>query len=147
MPEPSNLELTWVEREPPLAPCAVAAWGETSHALAQRLLQRDDAQLARLSAVAGDSLLVVVAEGTELPWIDGVRYLGRDPDAPALYTPTTLRPSAPAPLVERALSREKGIAAPFAVLPERSLVVPLSGARALSRAPLAEWLAREGGRG
>ena len=147
MPQNPDLGLTWIEREPPLAPCAVAAWGEASRALAHRLLERDDAQLAGLAAVAGDALLVVVAEGPALPWADGARYLGRDPDAPALYTPTTLRPSVPAPLVERALSRRKKLAAPFAVLPELSLVVPLSGARALSRAPLQEWLDAQGRRG
>ena len=147
MPQGPNLPLTWLEREPPLVPCAVAAWGEASRALAHSLLERDDAGLGALAAVAGDSLLVVLGEGPELPWADGVRYLGRDPDAPGLYTPTTLRPSAPAPLVERALSRHKEVAAPFAVLPERSLVIPLSRARALARARLQEWLAGQERRG
>ena len=37
---------------------------------------------------------VVVLGATEaLPWVDGVNYLGRDPDAPRLLLPTMLRPA------------------------------------------------------
>ncbi len=108
-----------VPRPEPLAPTAAVAEGCAARRLARRLLQLGDAALARLVGVAGPGLLAVLGAEAELPWIDGIRYLGRDPDAPALYLPTALTFDVPLALVEGAfLAAATAGAAPFAVLLE-----------------------------
>jgi len=133
-------------RAEPLAPCAAAAEGAAAAALVRALLRRDDAALAGLSGVAAPGLLVVTGPAEALPWADGVRYLGRDPAAPALLLPTALEPEAPAALVERALLAAAGpadrVAAPFAVLDGPLRLVPLGEARPLDRSALLAWLER-----
>src|SRR2546421_12248969 len=97
-----SIRVTWRSRQSPLTPVAVAAQGEAARLLAGRLLARDDADLARLQGVAGPGLLVISGEEGALPWVDGAIYLGRDTEASALLLPTTLEPSVPLPLLERA---------------------------------------------
>jgi hypothetical protein len=123
----------WTARAAPLSPRAVAATGDAVRALARRLLDRDDAALARLRGVAGpDAVLVVI--GDDLPWVDGVTYLGWDPEAPTLLVPTALAPTVPAGLVEAAFARRfPGESSPLAVLPEIGRVVPTGDARPLER--------------
>jgi hypothetical protein len=71
--------------------------------------------------VSGPDVLLVV--GDELPWADGVVYLGRDPDAPKLLLPTTLMPEVPVDLFERALLHKfADAAAPLAVWGDRVLL-------------------------
>ena len=87
---------------------------------------------------------MLVGDEATLPWCDGVVYLGRDPAAPSLLFPTTLDPTIPAVLVERAIARlalGARVDAPIAVLPvPATLLVPLAAARPLSRARLRDWL-------
>src|SRR5437868_15417633 len=76
------LEVHWRPREKPLAPVAVAARGFAALRLAQRLLAEDEL-LERFEGVAGRELLVLQPNAlqpcTDLPWVDGVQYLGKDP--------------------------------------------------------------------
>jgi MoxR-vWA-beta-propeller ternary system protein len=133
--------LDLVPREAPLAPVAALATGEAARRLARRLLAASDAELARLEGVAGPDLLAVTGAEADLPWVDGVHYLGRDPDAPALLLPTAARPVIPAPLLERALlARAPADGTPYAVLPAPLTLVPLGGARPVLRARLAAWI-------
>ena len=128
-------------RSAPLAPLAVVAEGEAARRLALRVLTCPDGTMARLSGVAGRGLLVLLGAEADLPWVDGVRYLGRDPEAPALLLPTALALTAPLLLVERALlGAAKDAAPPYAVLLEPLRLVPLGGARSLERARLGAWL-------
>lgn len=140
-----SLPVRWRPREQPLAPAAVAARGPAARALAQRLLARDDQTLARWLGVASADLLLLLGEGHELPWADGVTYLGRDPQAPALLLPTTLEPDVPAALLQQALLGRAGAAAtPLAVLPGPHELVPAGPARPLLRAEIARWLEAPG---
>jgi hypothetical protein len=135
------MPVAWAAREPPLPPVAVAAEGEAALALARRLLDRDDAALARLRGVAGDRLLIVLAAAQDLPWVDGASYLGRDPAAPALLLPTLDAPQVHPALLERALlAKAAGKPPPLAVLLAPPRAVPLGEARGLSRDRLAAWL-------
>ena len=100
--------VAWVPRDPPLAPCAVVAEGPCATALAERLLAegRDD---RRGLASPGERRLLVV--GDDLPWVDGVRWLGVDPAARGLFLPTTLQPTLPVPLLAEAVRRRVGLPA------------------------------------
>ena len=92
----------------------------------------------------GLGTLLLIGAAEELPWVDGVVYLGRDPEAPSLLLPTTLEPDVPAPLFERAiLARARAAAPPIAVLVDTGHVGALVGAgaaRAVGRAELSAFL-------
>lgn len=134
--------VTWVDREPPLVPCAVAASGDTAHRLAERLLQLDRAISSRLYGVAGPTTLLVLGEEAHLPWVDGVLYLGRDPAAPLLLLPTHIQPLVPAAnLLERALRKHfDQLAPPLAVLPQTMTILSGHGALQLLPNKIEAWL-------
>jgi hypothetical protein len=100
----------------------------------------DDLSLAQWSAVSTSDVLVLLGDGQTLPWVDGVRYLGRDPLAPHLLLPTNREPDVPVDLFERALIHRSPVPSPFAVVPELGKVISLSSAKELSRQVLASWL-------
>jgi hypothetical protein len=153
-PEPT-LPFTFRPRAEPLAPLAVAARGPAAAALAARLLARDDAALARLSGVAGPSLLIALGPEGALPWVNGVLYLGRDLRAPALLLPTAIEPTVPLPLLERALlARAPSAAVPLAVIVdagalslevESAALAATGAARPIERSALRRWLEAERG--
>lgn len=131
-----------VPRGEPLDPVCAIALGAPAVALARRLLALEDARLATMRGVASTSaargLLAIM--GDDLPWVDGITYLGRDPAAPRLLLPTTLATDLPVALVERALLRAHP-GAPLAVLLHEGVVVPLADALPIERAKLERWLA------
>ncbi len=135
--------VTWSEREPPLIACAVAAWGDVAFRLGQRLLDLNDEALGRLSGVAGTNVMVLLGETEDLPWVDGVVYLGRDEMAPVLLLPTHQRPVVPpANLLDRVmLKRFPKLNLPLAILPETLSVISCHGALRLSRQRIEAWLA------
>ena len=135
-----RIAIIWRPRASPLTPVAVAARGDVARALARRLLALDDDALSALRGVAGADVLLVA--GTDLPWVDGVLYLGRDPAAAALLLPTALEPSVPAHFLERALEARFG-AGPLAVLPDPPAVVAAGAVRPIARETLAAWLDEE----
>jgi hypothetical protein len=107
------------------------------------LLTREGGSLARLSGAAARSLLVVTGPEDDLPWADGVVYLGRDPAAPSLLLPTRALPNVPLALFERAMLRaHPTLGAPIVVAEVPSVVLSVSAARALTRARVEAWLAR-----
>ena len=141
MSDPALLPLRWQVREPPLEPVAAAATGHAARALARRLMAMSPERLGALSGVAGRELLLVLGVGKDLPWVDGVQYLGRDPEAPGLLLPTALRPAVPLPLVERAaMLRRRTAPMPVALVLDPPLLVPLEEARPVDRAVLRQWL-------
>lgn len=130
------MNVTWTPRDAPLAIEAALATGEAARALARRLLTIAD--LSPLRAAATDELLVIL--GDNLPWVDGIVYLGRDATAPRMYLPTTLAPSVAPAMLARGVERQKQVAAgPFALVPP--LVIPLAAATSLDRSRLEAWLA------
>lgn len=90
-------QLTWELREPPLACAAVVAIGDSALRLAAATSSRlrlGDA----FSAAGGEGWLLVIGE--DLPWADGVTYLGREE---GILVPTSRRTSFPAALVKASL--------------------------------------------
>lgn len=141
------LPVSWRSRPLPLEPVGVAARGTAARAMARRLLARSDEALARLNAVAGTDLIILLGDGAVLPWVEGASYLGRDAHAPSLLLPTNRQPSIPLPLLERALlSRAVRLHAepPLAVLLDPSLLASTLEARPLVRSRLQSWLEEAG---
>ena len=128
--------IAWRPRSAPLEPVGMAARGEAARALARRLLARSDEDLARLTGVAGQDLVVVLGDSSLLPWVEGAAYLGRDARAPSLLLPTNREPTVPLPLVERALILRAGhqkAEPPLAVLLDPPLLASVLEARPLVR--------------
>jgi hypothetical protein len=131
----------FVARADPLPAVAVAALGRDVRGLAKRLLLLPDDTLAHLSGVAGQNAAVVLGAPEALPWFDGALYLGA---GGALLWPTWAQPATHPVLLERALRRTMKDAAtgPLALLipsfeaAASPLIVPLGGARPLSREKL-----------
>lgn len=134
------IEVSWRPRREPLAPSGAAARGAAAARLARRLLEEDDDSLAELRGVGGRDVLVILGAAERLPWVEGVTYVGRDEHAPALLLPTTLEPSVPAALVERAFAARFPKLMPCAVLTGPSALVPVAEARAVARKTLLKWL-------
>jgi hypothetical protein len=107
-------------REPPLAADAVLAAGDAVPALSAAT-RRGLARGAELRAAAGEGWLVVLGPTEDLPWADGVRYLGREGE---LLVPTTST-VAPLPgLVAAAVRRVAPDAALIVVLEDTILCGP-----------------------
>lgn len=130
-----------VTRVKPLAPCAALGLGPAALALVERLLQLAPEQLERLRGVASPDAVVVLGLGDDLPWSEGIVYLGQEPEAPELLLPCVVAPSVPAPLLFGALKlRFAGeLRAPCAVWLEPPLVISLAEAQTLNTARLTEW--------
>jgi hypothetical protein len=139
----AGVKVSFRPRATPLAVMAAAARGAAAEMLADRLCRRDDAALGRLAGVAGPGLLVVIGAERDLPWVDGIVYLGKDAGAPSLLLPTTLEPDVPAPLFERAMIARAGDGAPpLAVLLDPPAIVGTGAARPIRRAELSAFLER-----
>lgn len=135
-------KVAWLTRSEPLTPSAAIAIGEAAIALAQRVLALTDEQRARFTIAASETTFVV--SGSELPWVDGVVYLGSDPTAEGLLLPTTKRPDVPLDLFARAIyARFPDAPRPLAVL-ESQRVLPLGATRAVDVAALQKWLEARG---
>ena len=135
------IEIGWVQRTDPLDACGLTASGLTATLLAKKLAGLTDERLKPLSAVAGADLIVVTGPRESLPWVDGVRYLGRDPEAPSLLMTTTVAPSLPVALIRDALSHA-GYAGLIAITDPTTLV-SLEGALPLDRKTLERWIATQ----
>ena len=134
------IEVEWRPRREPLAPIGAAARGAAAARLAHRLLETDDDVLAELKGVGGRGVLVILGAAERLPWVEGITYLGRDEQAPALLMPTALEPSASSPLLARAFAARFPQLLPCAVLTGPAALVPVAGARAVAREALLKWL-------
>jgi hypothetical protein len=140
------IEVEWRPRSTTLPPAAALAIGALScERLLGRLQRYDDAHLARLDGVCSPDVVLIAGAEADLPWVEGLRYLGRDRAAPALLVPTALEPSVPASLLERAIvaravaDERYARARRWAIWPSPAVLVPLSEARRLSRRALGTW--------
>lgn len=134
--------VAFAEREPPLSPIAVSARGAVARALLTKLVSWPADRLDRLSGVfSGDLVVVLGSEEADLPWVDGVRYLGRDPQAPSLLLPTTLEPVLPLALLERALVARARTRGRIAVFVDPPALLPLAAALPLSKKIMGDYLA------
>lgn len=132
----ASIPLAWAPREPPLEPEAVIAFDEVATRLGRRVLAAPEG-LSELRGCAGPSSLLLIGPPESLPWVDGVRYLGRDPRAPSLLVPTTLTTQVPPDLLARAVSRQ--ITGAAAVLP--GTLLDASAAGPIDVDALTTWLA------
>lgn len=98
---PRGVVPAWRPREPPLAPVAVLARGGAAAGLVAATVARLDAG-AVLRVTAGPSWLLVLGAAADLPWAEGVTYLGDDD---GLLVPTTLVNDVPADVLRAALAR------------------------------------------
>lgn len=103
------ITVSWSPREVPLAIDGAVAVGDVARRWARRLLA-DPPQ-----GVVTDDALVVL--GPEVPWVDGLVYIGREPGVPGLWMDTRLSPSVPADLLRRTRP------GPFVWLPDRRIDV------------------------
>ena len=140
----SPIPVTWQLRDLPLVASAVSAYGAVALNLAQRLMDLDDEALSCLKGVSGAGLLMIVGDEASLPWVDGVVYLGRDSRAPSMLVPTTLEPSVPIALFERALATRYPGMQPLGVLADPRLVVSLCSARSIAGDALRNWMQSQG---
>lgn len=126
------LPLLWHPREPPLPASAALAHGTVITALRRRLLALDDHALHCLRGVVGDDVWVLLGDTAQLPWVDGLLYLGVDPTAPGLWQPTLLAAQLPSAWLADLFAAER----PCALWPERQWIIPLADARPLTRSHL-----------
>ena len=130
------IKVKWLNRDVPLPPCAMIAFGDAAISLAEKLLSLDDERLETFQGVGGKQTIWIAGEN--LPWTDGAIYLGKDARLPAALLPTTLAPNIPLELFEQTLKIKFKSLAPFVVLPEK--IVPVGAAKILSRRALEIWL-------
>ena len=115
----ASITISWTSRPTPLRPAAVLGHGPVTQLLARALADRVSRGID-LEVHAGDGYLLAIGDEAELPWVDGVTWLGRDG---ALLVPTTLAPTPDVGLVGRAIARHIGSRIGWvALLPDLVLV-------------------------
>jgi hypothetical protein len=94
-----------------------------------------------MKAVAAHELLIIIGDEDSLPWVDGARYLGRDPQAPALLLPTAREPNIPISLFEKALLQSAGaLPRPIAVFEIPPGIASLAEAAMVTSDAVKFWL-------
>lgn len=89
-----------------------------------------------LVGLVGPDLLVAV--GPDLPWVDGVVYLGAEAAAPRLWMDCRLEPDIPAGILASAVAAR--VPGRVAWLLEPARLVPLAGAERFDPAALGRWI-------
>jgi hypothetical protein len=139
-----TIPVTFVPHPDALEALAVIGVGPAARALGARLLAESDERLRKLRGVAGRGALVVLGPSDELPWADGVHYLGRHSSAPSLLLPTTLRPDVPLEVFEQAvLEREPRLLSPVCVIAAPPRLISVNDALPIERDKLRGWLEGE----
>lgn len=101
--------------------------GPVALALADRVLRAP----GDWQGVVGDQLLVVI--GADLPWVDGVRFVGLA--HPGLWLDTRTEPQVPLPWLAARLVKQ----GPVAWVREPDLLIPLAEAAPLHLPTLQAW--------
>ena len=131
-----TLEIKWQNRLDSLEPLAVIAFGDAARRLRDKLLSFDDEKLSAWQGVYALDLLFIA--GADLPWTDGVIYLGKDARATSIFVPTNLRPNVPFDLFEKILLNCFAAQKPFAVF--KNQIISVGKMRPISRKILSEIL-------
>lgn len=133
-----TIKIKWQNRLDSLEPSAVVAFGQAAVNLKKKLLSFEDERLFRLRGIHAENLLFIAGNPEDLPWADGVIYLGKDALAPSLLLPTNRRPNIPLDLFEKKLLREFSAQKPFVAVGEK--IIPIGEMRSVSRKILSEIL-------
>ncbi len=133
-----KIKITWIERENPLPPAAVSAFGDCALNLVSLLLKRDEKSLNSLNGGFFKDMVFFTGDTNSLPWCDGVVYYGIDCDAPTLLLPTLLRPSVNSGFLEKAIRIPDH--SQYLVIPEKNLFLSTNGALPLDKEILTKWL-------
>lgn len=112
------VRISWEPRDPPLRPEAILGRGDRIQALAAALMERVE-HGADLRMFAGPGVLLAIGDEADLPWVDGVTWLGQES---RLLVPTTLRVVPSADLVARAIDRRVGEGGWRVLLPDGLLM-------------------------
>nr|WP_255771799.1 hypothetical protein [Microbulbifer guangxiensis] len=132
-------EFTWQERPCPLPPSGILIESDQRASAMMRLLALDDKLLRHLRGGYCESVLVVLGEERDLPWIPGGIYLGKEMPATHLFMPTFLAPDVPVDLLGRAITNKFGNGQ-FVIQPWTQQLYDLSNVITLSRASLEQIL-------
>lgn len=132
----AKLKIIWQNRFDALAPSAVISFDAAAKKMKEKLLALDDENLALLQGVFAGNLLFVAGAAENLPWSDGVIYLGKDALAPQIFLPTNRRPDMPLDLFEKKLLQKFSAQKPFVVLENK--IIPIGKMRPVSRKILSE---------
>lgn len=135
-----GVSLSWVPRDAPLAIGACSAWGASALRLGRRLSLLNDQELAQLRGVAGDECMALVGDETNMPWVDGISYFGRDDRAPSLWLPTHSQPSVHPALLARAFGKRFGAQSQIIIHSDRADIINVSNALSVSRTTLLSWV-------
>lgn len=132
----AKLKIIWRNRFDALTPSAVIAFDASAKKLKEKLLALDDEKLGLLQGVFAENLLFIAGAEENLPWTDGVIYLGKDALASQIFLPTNRRPDVPLDLFEKKLLQAFAMQKPFAVLENK--IVPIGKMLPVSRKILSE---------
>lgn len=128
-----------VHRSNPRDAIGAIARGVAAAALGRRLLELSDEHLERLSGVAGRGVIAVLGSAVDLPWVDGITYLGRVDDGGGVLLPTVTGVSIHEDLFTRAVIA-RGVGSLVAVTFDPPRIVDLSSAKPIDRAQLEAWV-------
>lgn len=130
--------LAWNRRPEALAPAGMVAEGAGMAALVRKLHTASEDTLARFTLVTTRDMVILLGDGSQLPWIDGARYCAPDPLVQTLWLPTTMQPALPPDLLRRGASTRAGDG-PLLLWDDPEQFLPLDQARTITPALLA-WL-------
>lgn len=100
------MRLEWCPRALPLPACGAFAHGPSVPALARALAELPLLQQSRLQRIDQDDVgLLILGAAEDLPWSEGVRFLGAVEGSPQLLLPTLMQPNLPLDLLIRACAR------------------------------------------
>jgi hypothetical protein len=131
----ATVAVAFRERAQPLAAAGLYAEGAARARLLEQLAAAPGERLAALRGVDAGDCVVLLGPESELPWVDGVVYLGRDPRAPLLLVPTCYEPDVPLELLEQRVAAAVQ-PAPIALVPHARRVIAVGHACVLEREAL-----------
>ncbi len=117
-----NIPFGWAPLSSPLSVVGVVGLGPLAAPLRARAIGSE------LRVVEGTDITVLLGPAGDLPFLDGVIYLGQNPHAAGLFHPPMIVPDVEPSLVLAALGRSLKIAPPLACLPRQGVVVSLAQA-------------------
>lgn len=98
---------------------AVAS-GQSMKPLIHKLLDMSKEQFQLYSGIYAPDIMLIA--GPNLPWVDGIQYLGKHSEAPNLLLPTNLQCNVPLSILDKAVCQLE-VEPPIAILPKNNTVL------------------------